>query len=133
MIVLEYSYAEDVRLLAETIIDTLGLHHIDRSRLGFVRSRGSKSRRVAARIHALGKVWEAGFNIKPRYLIEVISEKYDRLNQQEKEKVIIHELLHIPKCFGGGFVPHGRGVNRRRVEELHWRYRRGVNSTYTQP
>ncbi len=50
----------------------------------------------------LGKVWEAGFNIKPRYLIEVISERYDRLNQQEKEKVIIHELLHIPKCFGEG-------------------------------
>jgi len=133
MVVLEYSYAEDVRLLAESIIDTLGLHHIDRSRLGFVWSCGSKSRRVAARIHALGKVWEAGFSIKPRYLIEVISERYDRLNQREKEKVIIHELLHIPKCFGGGFVPHSRGVNSKRVEELHWRYRRGVNSLYTQP
>jgi len=121
---LEYSYAEDVRLLAESIIETLGLNHIDRSRLGFVRSRGSKSRRIAARIHALGKVWEAGFNIKPRYLIEVIAERYDRLTQQEK--VIIHELLHIPKKFGGGVVPHGRGVNRRRVDELHWRYKRGV-------
>jgi predicted metallopeptidase len=133
MAVLKYSYAEDVRLLAESIIDVLGLNHIDRSRLGFVRSRGSRCRRVAARVHALGRVWEAGFNIKPMYLIEVISERYDRLTQPEKEKVIIHELLHIPKRFGGGFVPHGKGVNRRRVEEMHWRYRRGVNSLYTQP
>ena len=120
---MKYFYAEDVRLLAESIIEVLGLSYIDRSRLGFVRSFGSRSRRVAARIHALGRVWEAGFDIKPRYLIEVLSERYDRLSQQEKEKVIIHELLHIPRSFGGGFIPHGRGVNQMRVEELHTTYR----------
>lgn len=132
---MEYFYAEDVRLLAESILDALGLSYIDRSRLGFVRSRGSRSRRVAARIHALGRVWEAGLGIKPRYLIEVLSERYDRLSQQEKERVIIHELLHIPRSFGGGFIPHGRGVNPRRVEEFHtiYRVKRGAKTPYILP
>jgi len=128
---LEYFYAEDVRLLAESIVDALGLSYIDyidRSRLGFDRSHGSRAKRVAARIHPLGRVWEAGFGIKPRYLIEVLSERYDSLSQEEKEKVIIHELLHIPRSFGGGFIPHGKGVNQRRVEQLYTTYRvkRGV-------
>ena len=64
----KHSYAEYVRLLADSVIEALGLSHIDHLRLGF----------------------------------------------------------------GRGFVPHGRGVRRRRVEETHLRYRRGVNPLYTQ-
>ncbi|MEM1994230.1 MAG: putative metallopeptidase [Nitrososphaerales archaeon] len=119
---LEYSYADDVKKMAESIVNALSLGYIDLSRLGFVRSRGSRSRQAVARIHAVGRAWEAAFNIRPMYLIEVISERFDRLSQQEKEKVIIHELLHIPKGFSGGFVPHGRGVNRRRVDEMYAKY-----------
>lgn len=120
---LKYFYAEDVKTMAESIVEALGLRYIDTSRLGFVRSRGSRSKRVVARIHSIGRAWEAGFNIRPMYLIEVISERYDMLSQQEKEKVIIHELLHIPKGFGGGFVTHSRGVNQKRVEQMHAAYR----------
>ncbi|MFN3621739.1 MAG: putative metallopeptidase [Nitrososphaerales archaeon] len=120
---MKYSYADDVKKVAESIINVLGLEYIDISRLGFVRSRGSRSRQVIARIHAIGRAWEVGFNIRPMYLIEVISERFDRLPQQEKERVIIHELLHIPKGLSGGFVPHRRGVNQRKVEEMHIKYR----------
>lgn len=120
---MRYFYAEDVKLMAESIIEVLGLRYIDVSRLGFVRSSGSRSRKVVARIHSIGRAWEAAFNIKPMYLIEVISERFDRLSQQEKEKVIIHELLHIPRGFGGGFVPHSRGVNQKMVEKMHATYR----------
>ncbi len=123
---MDYFYAEDVERMAYSLIKTLRLSYIDTGRLGFVRSRGSRSRYAAARIHALGKVWEAGLNLKPMYLIEVISERYDRLSQNDKEKVLIHELLHIPRGFSGGFVPHTKGVNRRRVDELHALYRRMV-------
>jgi predicted metallopeptidase len=47
----------------------------------------------------------------------VVSERYDRLSQEDQQKVLIHELLHIPKAFGGGIKGHGY-VNRNRVEQL---------------
>ena len=59
------------------------------------------------------------FESKPYYVIEVISECFDILNQQEQEKVLIHELLHVPGNFGGGFRHHGNWVNRQRVERVY--------------
>ena len=56
------------------------------------------------------------------YLIEVISEKFDRLSAEEQLKVIIHELMHIPKSFGGGFIHHNK-VNKRSVEKQYNIYR----------
>jgi predicted metallopeptidase len=60
-------------------------------------------------------------NKRSAYLIEVISERYDRLSREEKEKVIIHELLHIPRGFAGGFRPHKGHITRRKIESLHLR------------
>jgi len=48
------------------------------------------------------------------------------LDEEEKEKVIIHELMHIPKKFSGGFVPHRGRINRRRVEKMHRTYREAL-------
>jgi predicted metallopeptidase len=64
-------------------------------------------------------VWQKSLDIKTHYTIEVISEHFDDLPTAEKEKVIIHELLHIPKSFGGGFRHHGDWVTKRRVDRLH--------------
>jgi predicted metallopeptidase len=56
--------------------------------------------------------------------VEVLAEQYDQLSIDEKEKTLIHELLHIPRSFGGGFRHHKDWVTRRRVEELHKALRR---------
>ncbi len=60
---------------------------------------------------------------KAHYLIEVISEAYDRLPADEKERTLVHEILHIPRAFGGGFRHHGDHVTERNVERLYQRYR----------
>jgi predicted metallopeptidase len=116
---LEYLEAPDVKRLAYEIVDSLGLFHVVPQFVYCYRSKGSKSKRTVARIHGLGKIWQEALRKPPTYVIEVISERYDKLSDEEKEKTLIHELLHIPKGFSGGFRPHKGYVNRKRVERLH--------------
>ena len=119
---ISYENAQDVEASAKRIINALGLTHIDQGRIHFYRSKGSKARRVQARIHGLGRIWFDALRIQPNYVIEVISEEFDRLDDVEKEKVIIHELMHIPTGFSGGFVPHKGRINKRIVDALHRKY-----------
>ena len=93
------------------------MEHIDVTRLRCYRSHGSASSAVA-RCYALGKIWQLALNTRAHYVIEVIGERYDRLSKEEQDKVLIHELLHIPKSFGGGFRHHDY-VCRKNVEKLH--------------
>ncbi len=55
----------------------------------------------------------------PAYTIEVISEVYDRMSDEDKEKTLIHELMHIPGGFSGGFRPHKGYVERKMVDQVY--------------
>jgi len=116
---IRYSPAPELDSIVKEMVRHLGLTHIDPNRVVCVRSRGSKATRTLARIHGLPRIWQYTFDSRPWYVIEVISECFDILNQQEKEKVLIHELLHVPGNFGGGFRYHGNWVNRKRVERVY--------------
>jgi len=116
---IRYCEAPDVKELLERIVSKLGFNHIDLRDIYCFRSLGSKSRRTVARIHSLGILWQKALHTRPGYLIEVISERYDRLDKNQKEKVLIHELLHIPHGFSGGFRPHKGNITRRKIESLH--------------
>ncbi len=61
-----------------------------------------------ARIWGLGRIWQLALKEKPAYVIEVISEKFDHLPQKEKDRILLHELAHIPKSFSGALLPHTR-------------------------
>ena len=119
---IQYFEAHDVKEIVERIISELGFNHIEINRIFCYRSVGSKSRRTIARIHSLEKLWQRALKISPGYLIEVISERYDRLSREEKEKVLIHELLHIPQGFAGGFRPHKRHITQRKIDRLHQQF-----------
>lgn len=84
------------------------MSYVDAERIRCVRSYGSASRNTAARIHSVSKAFLTGFGMKPCYVIEFIAEKFDKLPPQAQDEIIIHELLHIPKSFSGGLLPHGR-------------------------
>lgn len=118
---IHYYPAHDVKELLERIVARLEFHYIDLNGIFCFRSAGSKSKRTVARIHSLGKLWQKALKRSPGYLIEVISERYDRLDREEREKVLIHELLHIPKGFAGGFRPHKGNITKKKIENLHTR------------
>jgi len=125
---IKYYYADDVKKTAEEIVKNLSWNHISLNDVAFIRSRGSSSRRTIARCHALGKAMQIGMRRdKGFYLIEVISEKFDRLSEEDKLKTIIHELMHIPKSFGGGFIHHNL-VNERNVENVYEHYTKLMQS-----
>ena len=119
---LKYLEAPDVKQLVDKIVDNLDLSHVIPRSVHCYRSKGSKSKRIIARIHGFGKIWQKALGLPPAYVIEVLSERYDRLSQEDKEKTLIHELLHIPKGFKGGFRPHKGYISRKRVEKLHKEY-----------
>jgi len=105
VIKIKYEDAEDLQKIAEDISRLL-FPHIKMERVKCFRSYGSSSRGTIARCHTLGKIMQKTIGIKAYYALEFISERFDKLPEEEKIKVIIHELMHIPSTFGGGFRQH---------------------------
>lgn len=105
--------------VAEVIINC-GLVHIKSERVFCYSSTGATAR-AYARIWGLGRVFQQALKIEPAYVIEVLSERFDRLNRDQQDMILIHELLHIPKTFSGALVPHKHkgGVNERVVRDAY--------------
>lgn len=117
---------KEVEKKLHKIIKEAGFNQIDPKSITLFRSFGSTSR-AWARIWGLPRVWQQALNIKPHYIIEVISERFDKLSPSDQIKTLIHELMHIPKKFSGGLVPHrGRqhyNIDRRIVDKIYDLYR----------
>jgi len=115
-------YKEDAEIYKRIceLVQKLNMTHIDATRLRCFRSTGSNSRRTVARCYALSKIWQQALQTDAHYIIEVLSERFDSLSAEEKDKILIHELMHIPKSFGGGFRHHDF-VCRQNVEKLYKR------------
>jgi len=120
---IKFERDETIKEKIKDIVETLNLDHIDLNRLSCVRSKGSGAKRTIARCYALSKIWQLSLNLQAHYIIEIISEKYDRLSESEKTKVLMHELLHIPFSFGGGFKHHDYVTNKR-IDELYEKYKK---------
>lgn len=66
---------------------------------------------------------QKAIGIRAVYALEFLSERFDKLDKEEQIKVIIHELMHIPKTFGGGFKHHDF-VTERNVNKMYKEYKR---------
>lgn len=102
---MKYKDALDLQQRMNEIIEVLNFDHIDMKRVKCIRSTGSSTKRTIARCHALGKLMQKAIGIDAFYAIEFL-EKFDKLSKEDQDRVIIHELMHIPKTFGGGFRQH---------------------------
>ncbi len=117
---IKYLPAPDIEEKARHIAEKTEIKR-DFSRIHFIRSHGSSSRRTVARCHTIPKVIQKAMEIDGHYVIEVISEHFDKMNEKEKTKTIIHELLHIPKGMKGGFRQHDF-VCEKNVDDVYRSY-----------
>lgn len=118
--------APDIQKNVVQIVRSLGMTHIDAKRVICFRSFGSSSQ-ARARIWSLPRVWQQALHVPAHYILEVISEKFNRLSKDDQNRILIHELLHIPQNFSGTLLPHrGRGkrIDSLRVEKLFWEFKR---------
>ena len=64
---------------------------------------------------------QKAIGVEAYYALEFISERFDKLKTEDHIKVIIHELMHIPATFGGGFRHHDH-VCDRNIEKNYRAY-----------
>jgi len=119
---MKYEFAQDLQLVAEEISKML-FPHIRMNRVMCFRSYGTSSKRTIARCHALGKLMQRAMGTEAFYSLEFLSERFDKLSQEDQLKTIIHELMHIPKTFGGGFKHHD-WVTERNVNLFFKEYKK---------
>lgn len=110
---------DEVKNRIERVVNSLGWSYIKTDRIFCLKSNGTKSTCVHARCWSLPRIWQEVLNINSKYIIEVIAEKYNELSEESKDKLIIHELLHIPKSFSGALRPHKGYVNASIVNKLY--------------
>ena len=120
----EWLPAPDISGRALKLITDLNMDWILFDRLFFFRSTDSKAR-AYARTWGLPSLWQRALGVEPGYIIEVLAEHFDKLNQKDQDKVILHELTHIPHNFSGALVPHThrkKGSFHHKLDELIERY-----------
>jgi len=120
--------AGDIQERIRHFVEVLGMGHIDLNRIVCIRSVGSSARYTLARCYGLGRVWQKALDLPAYYIIEIISEKYDKLSPEEKDKILLHELMHVPHAFAGGFRHHTPYVNNRTVNGLYDEYLRRMRA-----
>jgi predicted metallopeptidase len=109
--------APEIQTRISHLISHLNFSYIDPARIYCFKSQGTTSR-ATARIWSLPKIWQLALSIPPGYCLEVISERFNKLSPADQEKVLIHELMHVPKSFLGGLVPH-RNAKYRTFRHYH--------------
>jgi predicted metallopeptidase len=113
---MRYEFSEDLQKEAERISKIL-FPHVKIENVKCFKSYGSSSRGTIARCHTIGKLMQKAIGVKPYYALEFLSERFDKMTSDDKTRVIIHELMHIPKTFGGGFKHHD-WVTERNVNKM---------------
>jgi predicted metallopeptidase len=120
--------APDIHQIVRRVVKKLPFPYVDTKRIVCMRSQGATSR-ARARIWSFPKIWQMALNQPAHYIIEVLSQHFDQLSADDQTRVIIHELMHIPKNFSGALVPHHgihKRIDSRHVEQLFQLYQKSL-------
>ncbi|OLC28728.1 MAG: hypothetical protein AUH31_08260 [Armatimonadetes bacterium 13_1_40CM_64_14] len=121
---MQWRPARDIFSRLRRILRALDLAYIDPSRIHCVRVWGSRANALA-RIWGLPPIFQDALRLRAHYVIEFMVPTFDRLPREEQDRVIIHELLHIPRSFSGGIRPErspSLSINTRTVERYYRQY-----------
>lgn len=116
--------AHDIHSRMRRIVRALGLGYISPARIRCVRVSGSRANALV-RIWGLPPIFQDALRLRPHYVIEFMVPAFDRLSRREQDRVLIHELLHIPRTFSGGIRPErspSLSINNRTVERYYRQY-----------
>jgi predicted metallopeptidase len=117
---MKYEFAPDLQEIAEDVSRFL-FPHVKIDFVKCLRSYGTSSKRTIARCHALGKLMQKAMGVNAFYALEFLAERFEKLSDEDKIKTIIHELMHIPFTFGGGFKHHDH-VTEKNVNMMYKTY-----------
>jgi predicted metallopeptidase len=106
---IDWEEASDIYSRVSYLVKKIDLDWVNIEKIKCFRSSYANTR-AYARIWGLSRIWQLALDCQPIYVIEVISEKFDKLNAHQQDKVLLHELAHIPKNFSGALVAHTRRV-----------------------
>ena len=123
--------APDLHARMARIVQVLGFSHVNPARVHCLRVYGARPN-AWARIWGLPRVFQEALGIPPAYVVEFVCPAFDRLPQGEQDRVMIHELLHIPTTFSGAVRPErsrGMRIDRKTVERYYRRYRQVAASS----
>jgi predicted metallopeptidase len=121
---MQWRPARDIFSRLRRILRALDLAYIDAGRIHCVRVWGSRANALA-RIWGLPPIFQEALRLRAHYVIEFMVPAFDRLPREEQDRVIIHELLHIPRSFSGGIRPErspSLSINTRTVERYYRQY-----------
>lgn len=121
---MQWRPARDIFSRLRRILRALDLAYIDAYRIHCVRVWGSRANALA-RIWGLPPIFQEALRLRAHYVIEFMVPTFDRLPREEQDRVIIHELLHIPRSFSGGIRPErspSLSINTRTVERYYRQY-----------
>lgn len=117
---MKYKLAPEIKRQIRLLIKELNFTHIKPNQIHCIRSFDAKTS-AYARIWGMSRLFHEVAGLEINYIIEVISQRFDKLSEREKIKTLIHELMHIPKTFSGALLSH-RGphheINDREVERI---------------
>jgi predicted metallopeptidase len=102
---MKYIYDEELQKIAEEISKLL-FPHVKIERVKCFRSYGSSTKTTIARCHTMGKLMQLAVGVDAHYALEFLMPQFEKQSKEEQIKTVIHELMHIPKSFGGGFRHH---------------------------
>ncbi len=116
-----FTPAPDILEWVRQLVIDLNFDHIKPDQVHVVTSTGSQAR-AYARIWGLSRIFQEIAGFPSTYVIEVLTQHFDKLSYEEQTKVLIHELMHIPKTFSGALLSHnGRyhSICERTVQQLY--------------